>query len=204
MTIKVIYWDFSGVLFIPIPGMGYEEGSKEMGISHEKLHSFFEGDMNRRVDLGEITHEEFYGHILKESNLSDSLLPVFMQNLLKAFELNSPLVNFIQSLPASIQHAVLSNYSDRLRFILEGHLQIAEMFSDLIISSEVQMLKPDEEIYQTALARLNVAPSESIFVDDRIENVEGAQKVGMHGILFTDTQQVINDVKQLLGLNTQS
>lgn len=201
MTIKTIYWDFSGVLFIPVPGMGYEERSKEMGISHEKLHSFFEGEMNRRVDLGEITHEEFYGHILKESNLSDSLLPVFMQNLLKAFELNTALINFIQSLPATIQHAVLSNYSDRLRFILEEHLHIADIFADLIISSEVQMLKPDEEIYQTALARFHIAPSESIFVDDRIENVEGAQKVGMHAVLFSDTQQVINDVKQLLTVN---
>lgn len=201
MTIKTIYWDFSGVLFIPIPGMGYEERSKDMGISHEKLHSFFEGDMNRRVDLGEITHEEFYSHILKESNLSDSLLPVFMQNLLKAFELNTVLINFIHSLPSTIQHAVLSNYSDRLRFILEEHLHIADMFADLIISSEVQMLKPDEEIYQTALARFHIAPSESIFVDDRIENVEGAQKVGMHGVLFSDTQQVINDVNQLLAVN---
>lgn len=201
MTIKTIYWDFSGVLFIPVPGMGYEERSKEMGISHEKLHSFFEGEMNRRVDLGEITHEEFYGHILKESNLSDSLLPVFMQNLLKAFKLNTALINFIQSLPATIQHAVLSNYSDRLRFILEEHLHIADVFSDLIISSEVQMLKPDEEIYQTALARFHIAPSESIFVDDRIENVEGAQKVGMHAVLFSDTQQVINDVNQLLAVN---
>ena len=201
MTIKTIYWDFSGVLFIPVPGMGYEERSKEMGISHEKLHSFFEGDMNRRVDLGEITHEEFYSHILKESSLSDSLLPVFMQNLLKAFELNTALINFIHSLPATIQHAVLSNYSDRLRFILEEHLHIADIFADLIISSEVQMLKPDEEIYQTALARFCIAPSESIFVDDRIENVEGAKRVGMHGILFNDTQQVINDVNQLLTVN---
>jgi len=201
MTIKTIFWDFSGVLFTPVPEVEYEERSSEMGISREKLHSFFEGDLNRRVDLGEITHKEFYGQILKESNLSETLLPVFLQNMLKAFELNTVLIHFIHSLPATIQHAILSNYSDRLRYILEEYLHIADMFSDLIISSEVQMLKPDKEIYQTALARFHIAPSESIFVDDRIENVAGAQKVGMHGILFNDTEQVIKEVNQLLALN---
>ena len=45
-------------------------------------------------------------------------------------------------------------------------------------------MKPGSEIYQTLLDRYNLDPSESLFIDDRPENIEAARKLGMHGFVF--------------------
>jgi len=53
-----------------------------------------------------------------------------------------------------------------------------------LFSSEVGVRKPHPQIFLKALSELNVKPSQAVFVGDRlIEDVGGAQKVGMKGIL---------------------
>ena len=59
-------------------------------------------------------------------------------------------------------------------------------------------MKPQPEIYQFALETIGVAPEETVFIDDFIENVEGAQTVGIHGILFTSPAQVRSELSGLL------
>jgi HAD superfamily hydrolase (TIGR01509 family) len=75
-----------------------------------------------------------------------------------------------------------------------------EFFSIFINSSEVGLEKPDSRIYFMALERMGLKPEESVFIDDTEENVLGARKIGMQGILFTDYQNLIIDLKSL-GLN---
>lgn len=46
--------------------------------------------------------------------------------------------------------------------------------------------KPDPAIYAAALERLGFSPSESVFIDDRADNAEGAVTAGMRAHVFTD------------------
>ena len=59
-------------------------------------------------------------------------------------------------------------------------------FRDIIVSGEVRLLKPDPAIYWLALDRFGLRPAETLFVDDRAINVEGALAVGMKAHLFVD------------------
>ena len=68
------------------------------------------------------------------------------------------------------------------------------MFEGIVVSGEEKMGKPNPEIYQLLLNSYHLQASESIFIDDRPANVEGANHVGIHGILFTGAQ----DLKQRL------
>ena len=61
-------------------------------------------------------------------------------------------------------------------------------------------MKPDERIYQLALARLSVKPAEAVFVDDFIENILAAKKLGIHAIHFQNRDQALQDLKSLLDL----
>ena len=76
--------------------------------------------------------------------------------------------------------------------------QIADVFDELIISAEVGVAKPDAGIYELTLERLNVAPSEAVFVDDFPRNIAGAQAVGMKAIHFRDSNQVRAELDRLL------
>ena len=57
-------------------------------------------------------------------------------------------------------------------------------------------MKPEERIYRIALQQLDVNPQEAIFIDDRQENIEGANNLGIHTILFETPQQLNEELKK--------
>ncbi|HXR96529.1 MAG TPA: HAD family phosphatase [Terriglobales bacterium] len=50
--------------------------------------------------------------------------------------------------------------------------------------------KPDPEIYRRAMGIMQALPSQSLFVDDRSENLEPARELGMDCVLFTSAEQL--------------
>ncbi len=61
---------------------------------------------------------------------------------------------------------------------------ILELFDDLKFSSDFRYAKPHPSIFRASLEALGVEPEEAVFVGDRIvDDVSGAQGVGMKGIL---------------------
>jgi 2-haloacid dehalogenase len=61
-----------------------------------------------------------------------------------------------------------------------------DRFEDVIVSGAERMIKPDPAIYALALERFGLARGEAIFIDDRADNVAGAEAGGFVGHVFTD------------------
>ena len=59
-------------------------------------------------------------------------------------------------------------------------------FDGVVVSSDVHIIKPNEAIYNYLLEKYGLVPEESLFIDDREDNVEGARKVGMNAVVFKD------------------
>ena len=70
-----------------------------------------------------------------------------------------------------------------------------EVFQVVVDSSEVGMRKPDPRIYRLTCERLGVAPDRAAFVDDIEDNVVGARNVGLLGIRFTTTGEVLAQLR---------
>lgn len=70
------------------------------------------------------------------------------------------------------------------------------MTDGAIFSYTVRQIKPDLEIYETLLNQYRLKPDECVFIDDRMENIEGAKKAGIHGICFETIEQVKEDLKK--------
>ena len=66
------------------------------------------------------------------------------------------------------------------------HGSFAPLFERVFVSGELQLVKPDAAIYEHVIAELGIDASDFLFVDNRSENVEGAQAVGGDGHVFTD------------------
>ena len=68
-------------------------------------------------------------------------------------------------------------------------LDIEKYFDVILVSEWEGIKKPNPQIFMNALEKLNVEPSESVFIGDHPENdVKGAQNVGMKGIWKKDNQ----------------
>ncbi len=75
-----------------------------------------------------------------------------------------------------------------------------DLFDATVISGDVGLHKPQPEIYLLACERLGVEPDDTVFVDDLRENVEGAEAVGMTGVLHRDSAKTITRLEELLGV----
>lgn len=93
----------------------------------------------------------------------------------------------------------LSNYSGHMRSKTLDALDFTALMEGGLFSYEVQQLKPDASIFQSFFERFpEVVPEESVFFDDRLENAEGADRVGIHGVCFKDRQQAEEALESLL------
>lgn len=73
---------------------------------------------------------------------------------------------------------VLSNMSkEYIDFLRE--MDLFKYFDGQIISCEVSLIKPEKEIYELLLERYNLEPEQTIFIDDRKQNVDAAAEIGI-------------------------
>ena len=74
-----------------------------------------------------------------------------------------------------------------------------DAFSGIVISGEVQMMKPEPEVFVHLLATFNLRAEECVFIDDFLANIESAKQVGLHAIWFKDAAQCRRELDQILG-----
>ena len=58
--------------------------------------------------------------------------------------------------------------------------------SEIVVSAEVGLIKPDPRIFQLAAERAGLAPSELLFIDDSQSNIDAAAAIGFDVHLFDD------------------
>ena len=61
---------------------------------------------------------------------------------------------------------------------------VCALMDGIVLSSDVKLLKPDEEIYRLLFKNFSLVPDECFFIDDTEINVETGRKLGMKGYVF--------------------
>jgi putative hydrolase of the HAD superfamily len=73
-----------------------------------------------------------------------------------------------------------------------------DAFSGIVISGEVQMMKPEPEVFVHLLSTFNLRAQECVFIDDLPANIESARRVGLQAIWFKDAAQCRRELDQIL------
>ena len=60
-----------------------------------------------------------------------------------------------------------------------------------LFSCDCHLVKPDIEIYRMLLDKYSLCASECVFLDDKQENVDGAEACGILGIVFTNLKEAV-------------
>lgn len=91
----------------------------------------------------------------------------------------------------------LSNWSwETLSTIIDDYPVIKEL-EGVVISGLEYVIKPQPEIYRLLLERYRLKADECVFIDDNLANVQGAEAVGMHGLLFAGPEMLKEEFKKL-------
>ena len=75
--------------------------------------------------------------------------------------------------------AILSNMGDNVLASVEREFAWIHRFDVLVWSFQLGIAKPDPAIYRHTLAELGVQPEETLFIDDKLPNIEAAQALGI-------------------------
>ena len=80
------------------------------------------------------------------------------------------------------------------------HSPLGDLFEQVFVSAELDDLKPSASIFRHVLAELGTTAADTVFIDNRPDNVEAAQALGITGHLFTGPEPLRLFVEGLAGL----
>jgi epoxide hydrolase-like predicted phosphatase len=201
MSIRAVFFDLGGVLLRTEYQTPRQLLAEQFGMDYEDIEKIvFGGGPNgsaARATLGQITEEDHWQAVMKMLKLPASEAKRVEAEFYGGDILDRTLIQFIRSLRPKYKTGLISNAWSGLRNYIVRE-KFDDAFDYIIVSAEVGVAKPEAEIFQIALKQFGLSPSEAIFVDDVLENVEACRKIGMHGIQFKDSQKVIKQIQALL------
>ncbi len=197
--IKALTWDFGGVLLRTESQGPRQKWEQRLGLKNGELHDIvFQGPVSLRATVGKASAEAIWDSVADQLKLSAEDLEEFRRDFWAGDQLDQALINATRLLDDHLKTALLSNAWPDLRSYLTNDLQISDAFDLMIISAEEGVAKPDEKIYRILLDRLKISPHECIFVDDNLENIQAADRLGIHAILFQTREQALSELRELL------
>lgn len=92
---------------------------------------------------------------------------------------------------------ILSNYATDTLNRTQEQLPFLKHVDGAVFSCQVKQIKPESDIYQTLISRYHLNPEKSVFLDDRKENCEAAEKFGIHTIQFHNFKQATAELEKM-------
>ena len=93
---------------------------------------------------------------------------------------------------------VLSNWSAETFVGMTEDYPFLKLFDGMLISGEDKLMKPDSAIYELAKNRFNLNPEETVFIDDKQENIEAAKGLDFKTIHLIDPKNIEIEINQFL------
>jgi len=197
--INTFIFDCFGVICDPVLNGWYNENRLKKGFVDENLKNVFE-----KFDLGELSEEDMIDYFSKYEGVNSSK-DELREQIDSLLGIDSNLVKTIKELKnKGYKTALLSNANAAFfnRKVYPTYPEFKNLFDEIIISSEVGMVKPYKDIYLHTLSRIDSKPEESLFVDDSKANVDAAEELGINGFLYTDSDSFLEYVNSL-GINLE-
>lgn len=208
---RALLIDFGGVLTSPL-GEAFGRLDSELGLERGASLSVVgahEGARRALVDhekgyLDDAGFETALGAALTEAGAvlggrggvgEAGLLDILYEGM----ELDEAMLGAVAAIRgAGIPVALVSN---ALGSKLYDGIDLEKIADSAVISADIGVRKPSRQIYRVACERLGVAPEVALMVDDLQQNLDGAARIGIRGILHTDATTTAAELSRAFGLD---
>jgi len=185
--IKNIVFDLGGVLITLDRGEAVNR-FKAMGLKNvdELLNAYHQNGIFLELEEGKLSQEEFYETVRKEAGtfVSNETIDRGWMGFMKEVP-EYKMVMMEELRRAGYRLYLLSNtnpvimdWANTPAFSPQGK-RIGEYFDKLYLSYQIGCTKPHPEIFQYMFSDSGMIPSESLFIDDGVANVEMGKQLGM-------------------------
>jgi len=197
--IKAVIFDYGGV--VKSPHSSLEDIAVTCGVPIEILTKKIQPFL-KLFHKGLITENQFWKQFSSafKKPIPKNKRDLWRKGFEETFCIYPEIISFVQKLKArGIKTAVLSNTIKPHTDIITKHDGYKD-FDVVILSCEVNLQKPNPEIYLLTIKQLRVKPEECVFIDDKDEHLRPAKELGIKIILAKNPKQVIDDASHIIGL----
>lgn len=195
-----IVFDLGGVVFRWQPDTIIESVFEEADTQDLVRKEIFEHRDWVELDRGTIALEKAIERGARRTGLPSQDIERLLGAVPRFLTPIEPTIDLIQDLSNTANRLfVLSNMHLASIAYLEQHHTIWEMFDGVVISSRIQMVKPERQIYEHLLNRYQLEAAETVFIDDMQENLAAAALLGIQTIRFVDAAQCERALVPTLG-----
>lgn len=187
IPIRALVVDYGEVLCHPADPTGLAEMATYAGMAAEPfLHAYWE--LREPYDRGVVPAAEYWNGVVGTAGIGlvdDRVRGLVERDVALWTRLDPEMISWVEGLAArGVRVGLLSNIVREIGTYMREEMSFLRPFIDITFSFEVGSVKPEPEIYRHALAGVGTAPHETLFVDDRLVNVEAAREAGMHAHHF--------------------
>jgi putative hydrolase of the HAD superfamily len=189
LALRAIVFDYGMVLTGPQDPAAHAELVRLTGLPFNRFEELYWADRHA-YDEGKLTGLQFWQKLVRDGGLIRSEAEIQRLNFLDGrmwSTVNERMVAWQAQLKKhGLLTGILSNMGDTvLEVLLATHSWIAN-FDVHVWSYQLLIAKPDPAIYHHTLAKLGTQPEETLFLDDRLENIIAARDLGIPAIQFSD------------------
>ena len=205
-----ILFDIGGVLELVEDGVWQEEladrWAARAGLTRAEYDERLGAADLPRIDIEQGVAEAYWSGFARALGFTAAQGEKVQQELWDAYcgEANVELIEYARSLQGRAGVAILSNSADGAREEEERRHGFGAVFDPICYSHEIGANKPDPEAYQAALLAMRSDPERVFFIDDRQQQIDGAARVGIRGIVHRDNAATVAAVEEFLTAATGS
>lgn len=195
---QAVVLDYGAVLCHPPLPHEIAQMSRALGLAPDKVSGLY-GQARDAYDRGDLTTRQYWEGVARHVGVNlppDSIDALAQLDKDMWSRANTEMTDWVAALrSAGYKTVLLSNMPADMIVHVRAKFPWLKDFDLQIFSSEIGLIKPDPALYRLCLAKLGTQPRETIFVDDREENVEGARAVGMMAFRFRSMPELRRELE---------
>jgi putative hydrolase of the HAD superfamily len=196
--INTVLFDLGNVL-LPFDVMRLAKGlTKHTHLSAEAIVGhLWNAHIADHFETGKMSPAAYFDHVTSICEFKNLSFQEFVPLFNEIFDPETGVVELLGRMKGRYNLGLISNTNAIHVEHIVNRYDFLSHFDRHWWSNEAGVRKPNPEIFQMALKHFGVNPSESVFIDDLEENVEGAKRLGIYGIQFTDVDTLKKSLHDL-------
>lgn len=196
--INTIIFDLGGVLIDWNPRYVYRNIFK----TEDEMEWFFQHvtttEWNENQDAGYPLHKATEELVIKHPEWSEEIKAYYGRWIEMLGDAIHETVEIFHELKQTGKYKLyaLTNWSAELFPHARERFEFLKWFDGIVVSGEEKMRKPSVEFYNILLNRYQLDPANTIFIDDSLRNIRGAEAVGITGIHFHNPRQLKEELER--------
>ncbi|MCC6323845.1 HAD family phosphatase [Candidatus Nomurabacteria bacterium] len=191
--ITTFIFDCFGVVLSPVISDWYRINRTNKGFVDKNFQNLL-----KEFDLNNLSEDDIAMYFSKYEGMTLSKEKI-QEEIDNGLKMDHVLVHMIQQLKnKGYKIALLTNANASFfeRKVYKVHPNFKDLFNEIVISSDIGMIKPNKDIFLYTLKKIDSTPEETLFIDDGKMNVEGAINLGINGFVYTDSNSFKNYLKE--------